>query len=500
MSFDRLIAEAKARPGDLQALERLASQAIESGEEEAVLPLLDSAVQKQPDARLLQWKALLERSLDRHEEALRSFEAATALAPSDPGIAHGHARTALEAGIPAEGLHEHALQLAPQDGKVLTGLVAARLAAGHGEQGEKELQAVLARYPGWIDGHMQLAQLRSMLGKSESITESLESALRSEPRSEALWLALFDLHIKRERFDDLDAAIVRARNHGIHDQLLIPFAAVAAGELDRTDEADRLFAGWTDGTDRIWRIRHLLRCGRFRDVIPLIDSGLSGERANEIWPYAAVAWRLTGDPRSAWLERDGELIQVYDLTPALPSLETLAATLRAIHVAKGQYLDQSVRGGTQTDGPLFSRIEPEIHSLRRAVVDAVSGYISALPPVVSGHPLLGPARDRPIRFAGSWSVRLRDAGFHTSHVHPRGWISSAFYVAVPSIPAGDNPRAGWLSLGAPPPGLVPQALKAREIEPAPGRLVLFPSWMWHGTAPFRQGERLTVAFDVALPR
>ena len=35
------------------------------------------------------------------------------------------------------------------------------------------------------------------------------------------------------------------------------------------------------------------------------------------------------------------------------------------------------------------------------------------------------------------------------------------------------------------------------IEPKPGRLALFPSWMWHGTRPFGQGERLTVAFDVA---
>ena len=36
----------------------------------------------------------------------------------------------------------------------------------------------------------------------------------------------------------------------------------------------------------------------------------------------------------------------------------------------------------------------------------------------------------------------------------------------------------------------------RLIEPKPGRLVLFPSTMWHGTVPFAAGERLTVAFDV----
>jgi tetratricopeptide (TPR) repeat protein len=499
VSFDRLLAEAKARTGDLHALEQLASLAIERGEEEAALPQLDAAVQMRSSARLWQWKALLERSLDRHEEALRSFEAAAALAPSDPGIAHGHARAALEAGIPAEQLHEHALQLAPKDVQVLAGLIAARLASGHGDQGEKELQGILERYPGWIDGHMQLAQLRSLLGKSEIVSEPLENALAAAPTSEALWIALFNLHIKRERFADLDAAIARARNHGIGDRLLIPFATLTAGELGRTEEADRLFAQWSDGTDRVWRIRHLLRCGRAEDAIPLIDVALSGERANEVWPYAALAWRLTGDTRSSWLERDGELIRVYDLTSALPPLEALAATLRTVHVAQGQFLDQSVRGGTQTDGPLFSRIEPEIRALRSAVVDSVRDYVSALPPFASGHPLLGARRDRAIRFAGSWSVRLRDAGFHTSHVHPQGWISSALYVAVPQNAGGEDSRDGWLLIGKPPPELLASSFDAREIEPAPGRLVLFPSWMWHGTAPFKRGERLTVAFDVARP-
>jgi predicted 2-oxoglutarate/Fe(II)-dependent dioxygenase YbiX len=35
-----------------------------------------------------------------------------------------------------------------------------------------------------------------------------------------------------------------------------------------------------------------------------------------------------------------------------------------------------------------------------------------------------------------------------------------------------------------------------QIEPVPGRLVLFPATLWHGTTPFDRGERLTVAFDV----
>ena len=35
------------------------------------------------------------------------------------------------------------------------------------------------------------------------------------------------------------------------------------------------------------------------------------------------------------------------------------------------------------------------------------------------------------------------------------------------------------------------------VRPRPGLLALFPSYMWHGTVPFRADERrLTMAFDV----
>jgi hypothetical protein len=56
-----------------------------------------------------------------------------------------------------------------------------------------------------------------------------------------------------------------------------------------------------------------------------------------------------------------------------------------------------------------------------------------------------------------------------------------------------------LTLGEPQAELELDLEPHRLVEPQPGRLVLFPSTMWHGTRPFEAGERLTVAFDVAPP-
>ena len=72
-------------------------------------------------------------------------------------------------------------------------------------------------------------------------------------------------------------------------------------------------------------------------------------------PYAYLAWGLANDPRFESLARD--TIQIIDLAHRLP-LDALAVTLRSLHTVSGQYLDQSVRGGSQTDGPLLSRLEP----------------------------------------------------------------------------------------------------------------------------------------------
>jgi hypothetical protein len=48
---------------------------------------------------------------------------------------------------------------------------------------------------------------------------------------------------------------------------------------------------------------------------------------------------------------------------------------------------------------------------------------------------------------------------------------------------------------------VPGAGPAHAVQPAEGRLVLFPSYMWHGTLPIRGDEpRMTIAFDAVTDR
>ena len=503
MSDTASMASALSDSVDVAALAELAGKALEEGEEEHALSLIARGAEKANAALLWQWKALLERSLDEHEQALASFDKAARLAPADVGIAHGHARTAMEAGLDARALYERVVALAPKGGQILVGQAAARAAMGEGDRAIADLQAALEQAPAWLYGHEQLAQLMATEGRAAEATSSLERALARFPNAQPLWETLLNVQLRRGAYGSLLDIVGRARAAGVSTPEFQIYEGIHAAEFGEEAKPAALFGSFPDPVDKAlesWRIRHLLRVGEAEAALPLIDRQLAGTVSAEIWAYTATAWRMAGDPRSEWLEGDPAFVQVIDLSDTLPPIDKLAETLRALHVAKGEYLDQSVRGGTQTDGPLLSRIDPAIQHLRRAIVGAVEGYKAQLPPIDEKHPLLRHPRDRRVRFTGSWSVRLRSKGHHSNHVHPLGWISSALYVALPKRREGEREDAGWFTLGEPDEKLGIHLPPWRKIEPKPAQLVLFPSWMWHGTVPFEDGERLTVAFDVGVPR
>jgi tetratricopeptide (TPR) repeat protein len=490
-------------PQDSDLVYRAGLAALKHGVEEDAIPLLERAAQARPsDPRLWQVQGLLHRKVEEMAPAISAFAKAAQLAPADPLIAHSLARAHLEAGLASAELFEAARRLAPQDAQVLLGLAAAQAAELGADAAIETLDALLLQHPGWLEGHHALCGLRFQSGQRGGFAASLERALAEHPQDLNLWRTLFVILTQGDLYEAALAAITRGRAQCGDDLLFDANEAVCRAELGQLEAAEGLFerlADLDDATVQVRRVRLLLRQGRPGEAGALALSRARGPAAHMFWPYVATAWRLTGDARIGWLEGDPRLVGVYDLVDTLPVLAELAARLRGLHVAKNQPLEQSVRGGTQTEGTLFARIEPEIRALRAAIVAAVERHVAQLPPVDRTHPLLSAPRGRPVRFSGSWSVRLSAQGHHANHIHPAGWLSSALYVALPEEGERGEAPAGWLSLGEPQAQLGLGLEPFRLVEPKPGRLVLFPSTMWHGTVPFERGERLTVAFDVARP-
>ncbi|HEX4738322.1 MAG TPA: putative 2OG-Fe(II) oxygenase, partial [Allosphingosinicella sp.] len=477
--------------------------ALHQGREEDGIALAEAALGHHPDdARLHYAAGLLSRQIDENEAAIGHLSRAAQLAPANAEIAHSLARVHLEAGLPSAGLFRATLSLAPQDQDAMMGLVGATVQDEGAAAGLALIEETVARNPHWLPGQELLAQLRWQNGDREGYTSRLEQALAAAPRNLALWRSLISARINAEDLEGALAAVRAGRAAAGHHMLFDANEAICLADLGATAEAEAWFARLGDAPGpafQVHRVRHLLRTGRPADAAALALRFTDTPAGDVFWAYVSVAWRLTGDPRWEWLEGDPRLVGVYDLGDAITSPEALIALLRTLHRWAHHPLQQSLRGGTQTDGQLFPRIEPELRRLRQAVSDAVAAHIAQLPPLDPSHPMLSPRRDTRVRFTGSWSVRLTGGGRHVSHIHPMGWFSSAFYLVVPPPGARGPEPAGWLALGEPPADLQLDLPPLRVVEPKPGRLVLFPSIMWHGTRPFDGGERLTVAFDVARP-
>ena len=477
-----------------------AGQALSEGHAASVATAMAAATLAAPgEPRYWQFLGLAQRALQNSAEANQAFLQAARLAPEDPLIAHSAARSALEAGYSALAEFNRARLLAPSDGSVVLGRIAAMLAEGQGRLACEQLAALLVSSPGWTEGHIALARLAAQVDSSRPLDASLRQALAEHPGAGALWQARFQVLMEGRNFAAAAAAADEARAALGPGEELDRIEAICWSEQGNAAAAQAVFNTLPlplNAKTAIWPIRNFIRLGRYDEAALLAEREFGTDNDAALWPYRALLWRLLDDPRWRWLEGDPRLIQTYDIAPAAGPLDGLALILRSLHRTQGAPLDQSVRGGTQTDGNFLARAEPELRQLRCALLDAVHDYVTQLPPSEPGHPTLL-ARREPLTVAGAWSVRLSDEGYHADHVHTQGWISSACYITVPAADPA-FPESGWLAFGECR-DLVPELVAFRTEPPIPGKLVLFPSIMWHGTRPFESGERMTVAFDIARP-
>lgn len=178
-------------------------------------------------------------------------------------------------------------------------------------------------------------------------------------------------------------------------------------------------------------------------------------------------------------------------------LQNLIAALIPMHTAVQQPIDQTLRGGTQTKGNLFQSENPYVIELRQRIETAINRYIRELPIARDAH--FPTPTENQFEFAGAWSVRLHEEGFHSNHIHPDGWLSSVIYLELPSDIDNEQAHSGWLKFGEPNLSQHHKFMPERLVKPEVGKLVLFPSYYWHGTVPFHSDStRMTVAFDVAI--
>jgi tetratricopeptide (TPR) repeat protein len=465
------------------------------------------AVGAEPSAETWTMLAHVHRLQERHDEALRDAQAALQFGPKLRGLRYNVAVSLERVGRNHEALTLYE-KLARQD--LDTPDLALNLTRGLFADGRKREAEMIAEkgvelWPGSAPLHTALARIRWARGEGEKCTAAIEEALQGRPSDINLRLTCADVLHRGRHFDKARRVLEEALMLAPDAPALLSAYGMVLDEMDEPEEglkALRKVAALAPGSRAAQRnlLSTLLRCKR-ADEAYAIAHALREREPDEQYLIACehTALRLLGKPEYKVACDYDALVRTYEITPprGFFTMENfnaaLADVLRAQHRATANPLDQIIHNGTQTSRKLLQLDDPSIKAFLSAVEGAVRDYISRLRPDPN-HPLMSRARDR-FRFSSMWSVRLTQDGAQPNHLHDKGWISSAYYVALMPPEAARDPKQGWLKLGEPnrpPPGCGPE----KFVEPKLGTLVLFPSYMWHGTVTFEGSERLSAAFDI----
>ena len=109
--------------------------------------------------------------------------------------------------------------------------------------------------------------------------------------------------------------------------------------------------------------------------------------------------------------------------------------------------------------------------------------------------------DREPVLGNMWANINYKEGYNQPHIHPNSLFSGVYYVKA-------LPNSGKLMCNDPRPGIQttlpvrkpgqPQKHLWREthIEPIPGRIIMFPAWLWHCVEPNKSNDiRISVSFN-----
>jgi len=403
---------------------------------------------------------------------------------------------------------ENVARPAPWQAKVAASLGQSLDLQGKPQEAIDAWRRAIALDPTQEEAHRELNALLYRMGRQDEFLTSYDEAAGGAAARGALLLQKAAFLIDAERFEearDCFAQLAAAAPRSAGPQNGLAAAHAGLGRLDAAIAAyeKSLALQPNDGATKVRLACVLLQTGESRRALDLTEEALPRMPLDQATlAVHELALRANDDPRAQWLADYERHIQIFDLEApqGFCSMADFNAALNAhldtLHTDLREPVDQTLRHGTQTAPSLLAGRNALLTALRQRIEEAISAYIGRMPPQ-KDHPLTS-RRGAGFAFAGSWSSRLQTQGFHANHVHPQGWISSCYYVAVPDAVLDRTAQQGWIKFGEP--SFKLRDTVRRTVQPVPGRLVLFPSYMWHGTIAFHAATaRTTIAFDV-VPR
>ena len=480
------------------------------GQWDGAKSLLEKVIAWQPQSgRAFEALGIALRELGEPLPGLSAAQKAVELSPQSHTAFHnlGQAFSEVANYESAAAAYSRALKLQPHSDSSWIGLGHAYRGLGRAEDAKLSYQRAVSTSPGNADAHRLFNEMVWQTGDVNGYLQSYKITLQQRTNDHKLRLAYANDLLKVMQHDaakiELSLALQSAPDDG---EVLDAMARVNSREGDFETAAvyhKRAIEALPADSTLVCHFAETLLRAKVHDTAYEITRQARQRFPIEqgILAFHSIAQRLVGDEEHCRLSDYAGIVKVLNLEPPVgyPDIETFCKDLKtcldALHTTKAHPTDQTVRGGTQTFRSLFANQAPILQLFKVQLNKAVRSYICQLPGDVS-HPFFSRAK-QDFDYSGSWSVKLSSGGFHTNHIHPKGWISSAFYVAVPDEVSADGTQDGWLKFGETNLELGDREVIQRIVQPKPGSLALFPSYFWHGTVPFSSTTpRITISFDV----
>jgi Flp pilus assembly protein TadD len=436
--------------------------------------------------------------------ALDHFARARATDPDNPARIGNHATALKQAGRFDEAIaaFQHALALRPGAAVTLANLGSCLIAAERAGEAEAPLRAAIAAKPGHAEAWNNLGIALARTGRGDAADAAYLQALALRPGYAEAALNRVDLLDRLGRTSEAEALAEKMlRSMPGHPRASNQLAAIR----ERQGDLPGAIALYRDALDRgglnhpigINLAMTLLRSGYAAGANELCDR-LLADLPSVTTPLAlkCSALERLGD-RAALSELMAleRFVRVIDVTgvPGFADLDTFHVALEAELAAHPSLTFEPeglvTRAGRQS-GELAEADTRAIAALAKLAREALTDHHAAL----SGddHPWLAA---RPDRWSLTlWGTILTPGGAVEPHIHAPNWLSGVYYPRFPA--AMSEAREGWFAIGA-----LPERLGGCGTldlrEPRPGRMILFPSYLWHATLPFGGTEdRISFAFDL----
>lgn len=442
-----------------------------------------------------------------YPKAIRAYIKAIAIRPNSDVTRHNLGLAYRLNSEPEKALKEYLIVLnsGNQSYQLMHNLGNAYADIGHLEQAVTYFQNALKLNYGYLDTHINLNDVLWELGNKKNYLQSFQKAISLFPEEPAFLFhyvrRLFRLSLYDKMKEYLDKGKYRFSEYPEYKYLLAK-ALLRAGDTDHGLAILRTVANnpQLSTEDHLDICENLIEEGEFAVAEKNVSEILRAEPNNiAALAYWGLCLRNNNDSKESLLNNYDSLVKEYsviNIEKEARFYSELVDALTKLHVSKEQPIDQTLMNGTQTRGHLFSTDNPVIKELVERVKKSIAEYIEQIQPLE--HPWLNLPDKQKFKFSGSWSVRLKNGGYHSNHFHPMGKLSSVLYIVLPKAISVTTKREGFLKFGEPNLSGQHQFSTQRYVKPEAGKLVLFPSYYWHGTEPFTDDEyRLTVAFDVA---